>query len=158
MASFTEILSRFFRPFIYPVIIILILAIFVGVAYWVIQKYYPGIKESVTFNDIANTPDTAKNATITLYYATWCPACKRAKPEWDDFVQEYSDGKLVNGHVINCTEVDCSNNDDPQIAAIIQEYKINGFPTVQMYVDGNTINFDSAVTKSTLELFVNQML
>jgi thiol-disulfide isomerase/thioredoxin len=158
MASFTEFLSKFLRPFLYPFTFIVILAIFIAVAYWVIKKYYPIVKENASFNDVANNPETSKDATVTLYYATWCPACKRAKPEWDEFVQEYSNGKMVNGYLINCTEVDCSNNDDPKIASIIQEYNINGFPTVQMYVDGNTINFDSAITKSTLELFVNQML
>ena len=157
MASLTEILSRFFKPLFYPVSLIIILAIFIGVAYWVVSKYYTSAKENAIFNNVANSPDTGKGATVTLYYATWCPACKRAKPEWDDFVQEF-DGKDVNGYTIHCTEVDCSNNDDPQIASIIQEFKINGFPTVQMYVDGNTVNFDSAVTKSTLDLFVNKML
>jgi thiol-disulfide isomerase/thioredoxin len=122
------------------------------------QKYYPKMKENASFQDIANYPGTTKEATITLYYASWCPACKRAKPEWDAFVQEYSHGKVVNGYTIHCNEVDCSNNDDPKIAAIIQEFQINGFPTVQMYVDGNTIHFDSAVTQSTLDLFVNKML
>lgn len=157
MASLTEILSRIFKPLFYPVVLIIILAIFIGVAYWVVQKYYSGAKEKALFNNVANNPDSSKEATVTLYYATWCPACKRAKPEWDDFVNEFH-GKHVNGYTINCTEVDCSNNDDPQIASVIQEFKINGFPTVQMYVDGNTINFDSAVTKSTLELFVSKML
>ena len=85
------------------------------------------------------------------------PVTRSFVQKWDDFVNEFH-GKHVNGYTINCTEVDCSNNDDPQIASVIQEFKINGFPTVQMYVDGNTINFDSAVTKSTLELFVSKML
>jgi len=116
------------------------------------------MKENATFHDVANNSAGAKEATVTLYHATWCPACKRAKPEWDSFVEEYSNNKVVNGYNIKCTEVDCTNNDDPNVAALIQEHKINGFPTVQMYVDGNTINFDSAVTKSTLELFVNKML
>ena len=159
MASFTELLSKYLRPLFRPVTFIVILAIFIAVAYWVIQKYYSKNKESVTVNNVSNNNESAtKEATVTLYYATWCPACKRAKPEWDDFVQEYSDKKVVNGYTIHCTEVDCTNNDDPKVAAIIQEHKINGFPTVQMYVDGNTVNFDSAVTKSTLDLFVNKML
>lgn len=158
MASFTEILTRYLRPFFNPVSFICILALFVYVAYWVMKKYYPQIKENASSIDVANNTETTKEATVTLYHATWCPACKRAKPEWDSFVQDYSKGKIVNGYLINCVEVDCSNNDDPKIASIIQEHKINGFPTVQMYVDGNTINFDSAVTKTTLELFVNKML
>lgn len=158
MASFTEILTRFFRPLVFPFTILIILAIFVAVGYWAVQKYSPQVKRENAFHDVANQYATDKEATVTLYYATWCPACKRAKPEWDDFVNEYSENKKVNGYLIRCNEVDCSNNDDPQIASIIQENKINGFPTVQMYVDGNVIHFDSAVTKSTLELFVNKML
>ena len=158
MASFTEILTRYLRPLLYPMSFIIILALFIYVAYWVVNRYYSQSKDNITSNDVANEPGSSKEATVTLYHATWCPACKRAKPEWDSFVQEFSEGKVVNGYTIKCTEVDCSNNDDPKIASIIQEHNINGFPTVQMYVDGNTINFDSAVTKSTLDLFVSKML
>jgi thiol-disulfide isomerase/thioredoxin len=158
MSSFTEIIARYLKPLLFPLVILIILSIFVYVGYSTVKKYYSNMKESVTFNDVANNPQTPKRATITLYYATWCPACKRAKPEWDSFSEEYSENKVINGYLIDCKEIDCSNNDEPKIAAIIQEHKINGFPTVQMYVDGNTIHFDSAVTKSTLELFVNKML
>jgi len=158
MSSFTELLNRYIRPLFFPIAFLIILAMFIYVAYWAIKNYYPQMKENATFHDVANNSAGAKEATVTLYHATWCPACKRAKPEWDSFVEEYSNNKVVNGYNIKCTEVDCTNNDDPNVAALIQEHKINGFPTVQMYVDGNTINFDSAVTKSTLELFVNKML
>jgi thiol-disulfide isomerase/thioredoxin len=145
------------RPFFFPLSIIIILVIFIVVGYWIVKTYYPKTRSTMPFSDIANNPEVGKEATVTLYYATWCPACKRAKPEWDGFVKEYS-GKDVNGYTIITNEIDCSNNDDPNIASLIQENKINGFPTIQMYVDGNTVHFDSPVTKSTLELFVNKML
>jgi thiol-disulfide isomerase/thioredoxin len=157
MASFTEILTRFVRPFLFPLSIFVILVIFIVVGNWIAKKYYPQTRSSLPFTDIANNPETPKEASVTLYHATWCPACKRAKPEWEAFVKEHS-GNSVNGYKIVTNEVDCSNNDDPRIAALIQEHKINGFPTVQMYVDGNTVHFDSPVTKSTLDLFVNKML
>ena len=157
MSSFTEILSRYVGSLFYPLSIIVIIFLFMYVGYWAYTNYFPQVKENATFNDVANHSETSKDATVTLYHATWCPACKRAKPEWDSFVEEMND-QQVNGYTVKCTEVDCSNNDDPAIASVNQEHNINGFPTVQMYVDGNTVNFDSAVTKSTLDLFVNKML
>lgn len=157
MTSFTEIINIYIRPLVFPFIILAIIALFIYVGNWAVSNYYSTAEKKAPFADVANNPNGNRDATVTLYYATWCPACKRAKPEWDAFVEEFN-GKEVNGYTIVTNEIDCSKNDSTQIATIIQEHNINGFPTIQMYVDGNTILFDSPVTQSTLGLFVEKML
>ena len=159
MSSFKEIVINSIRPFLTIIFIVFIILLFTGFGYWVYQKYSPNIFKSIPYNDVANKSESkTKDAVITLYYATWCPACKKAKPQWDAFKQEYDGTKKVNGYTIVCKEVDCSNNEDPEVASTIQQHSVKGFPTIQMEVDNNTINFDSPVTKSTLELFVEKML
>lgn len=159
MSSFKEIVINSVKPFVNIIFVVLLITLFIGFGYWVYQKYSPAIFQENKFNDVANKPEGInKDAVITLYYATWCPACKKAKPQWDSFKEEYDGNKQVNGYFVVCKEVDCSNNEDPEIAQVIQSHNIKGFPTIQMEVDNNVINFDSPVTKSTLELFVNKML
>jgi len=157
-STFREIIFNTIGKFAYPVFIIFIIILFIGLGYWTYQKYAPIALKNAPYDDVANAAAGSKNAVVTLYYATWCPACKKAKPQWDEFKQEYDGKKQVNGYYVVCQEVDCSDNEDPTTASLIQKHNINGFPTIQMYVDNNTINFDSPISKSTLDLFVNEML
>mgnify|MGYP000589437578 FL=1 len=41
---------------------------------------------------------------------------------------------------------------------MINKYEIESYPTVKMVKDKNTIEFDSKISASTLEHFVNSML
>lgn len=156
--TFREIIFNAIGQYAFPLFIIVIIILFLGLGYWTYQNYAPKLFKNVPYDDVANNPATSRAATVTLYHATWCPACKKAKPEWEKFKQEFSEPKQINGYNVVCKEVDCSDNEDPDIASIIQKNNINGFPTIQMYVDNNTINFDSPISKSTLDLFVNEML
>jgi len=89
-----------------------------------------------------------------FFTADWCPYCKRAKPEWDDFVKTYH-GKDVGNYVIQTQEVDCTEGDSP----LIQEHGIDGYPTVLLIKDENQrVNYDAKVTKSNLSDFVEKVL
>jgi thiol-disulfide isomerase/thioredoxin len=118
------------------------------------------LKKAAPFSNVANAASgdgSNQDAVIFLYYADWCPACKKAKPKWDEFKSQY-DGQMVGNYKLLFKEVDCTNNEDKEVAAQIQENNINGFPTIQMVVAGNTVNFDAAVTKENLQQFVEQIL
>ena len=156
--TFREIIFNAMGQYAFPLFIIILIILFFGLGYWTYITYSPSVYKSIPYNDVANTAATTRDATVTLYHATWCPACKKAKPEWDEFKEEYDGKKQVNGYNVVCKEVDCSNNEDPEIASLIQKHNVTGFPTVQMYVDNNTINFDSPISKTTLDLFVSKML
>lgn len=158
-STFREIILNSINKYAFPLFILFIVLLFLGLGYWTYKTYAPKLLKNIPYDDVSNASATSKTAIVTFYYASWCPACKKAKPEWDKFKQEYSgEQKQVNGYYIMCQEVDCSNNEDPEIASTIQKHNVTGFPTIQMYVDNNTINFDSPISQTTLDLFVSKML
>jgi len=79
----------------------------------------------------------------------------------------------VNGYLVECIEVDCTDdNGNPsaeaqkqgivatpaQTAQLIAQYNINSYPTIKLIKDGETIEFESKITESSLQKFVNTML
>ena len=90
---------------------------------------------------------------LLLFTANWCPICKRAAPEWEQVKLEYK-GKTVNGYKIVFTDVDCTN-ESPNITKLMDQYKIEGFPTIKLIKNGQVIEFDAKVTKANLEQFIN---
>ena len=92
-----------------------------------------------------------------FFHADWCPHCKKAQPEWNTFKSQY-DGTTVNGYVIKCVDINCTNEKDSSVTASINEYKIESYPTVKMLKDNQVIEFDSKITNTSLNSFVETML
>ena len=103
--------------------------------------------------DIANRNTRDGEAHIYFFYANWCPHCKKAHPEWNQFKTAVN-GTKVKNRVIRCVDVDSTEGNDQRI----QKYSVNGYPTVIMEKDAKTIHLDSKITKDTLEKFINEML
>jgi thiol-disulfide isomerase/thioredoxin len=110
-------------------------------------------KNASKFTDVANSNNATKPIEVHMYYATWCPHCKRALPEWQTFSDEYN-GRVVNGYTINCIATDCADENDSAVNQAISTYKISGYPTVFMLKGGERIDFDSKITKYALDQFV----
>ena len=100
--------------------------------------------------------DGTDGAQITLFYATWCPACKSIKSGWDQFKSDYSNQK-VNGYTLIVTEVDCSEP-DAEVEDIMNRNKITGFPTVKLVYSGKDIEMQKRPTYDNLVEFVNSTL
>jgi len=93
------------------------------------------------------------NEAELLYFSTtWCPHCRAAKPVWEEVSQEYS-GKTVNGHKLIFTEVDCTE-ETPNTKALMDRYKVEGYPTIKLLKDGQVTEFDAKVTKENLDQFI----
>jgi thiol-disulfide isomerase/thioredoxin len=158
MAGFIELVQRYVAPYYYYVIGLIVFIIFVIVAKYGYDKFYAGKEKrgDKVFSNVANATMRDNIATVYFFHVDWCPHCKTATPEWNKF-KAGNDGKKVNGYVVNCVEVNCTN-EDSEITKTINEYKIQGYPTVKMVKDGQKIEFDSKITQGTLEQFVNTML
>jgi len=133
--------------------------IFAGV-YGYTNFYLPWLS-SKRYSDVANTDPTANgnggDVTIYFFSADWCPHCKTATPEWQNFSHNYN-GKEVNGYVISCVNINCSNDKDPKVVEYVKKYKIEGYPTIKMVKENKVIDFDAKVTNSALESFVENMV
>lgn len=97
-----------------------------------------------------------KTAEMMLFYVDWCPHCKTAKPEWENLKAEY-EGKQINGYTIIFTEYNCTA-ESAENEALMNKYKIEGYPTIKLLKDSQVIEYDAKPTKSTMEQFLHTVL
>ena len=100
--------------------------------------------------------DDSKNAELLFFYADWCPHCKTAKPIWNDLKSEYQN-KTINGYRVVFTEVNCSE-ETAEVDKMMNQYNIEGYPTLKLIKDGQVIEYDAKPSKDTLIEFVNSAL
>ncbi len=148
-------------------LIMLAVALLIGAIAYVYQKYvapklnpqYVANKEFVN----ESSSDKDKIAHMTLFSASWCPHCRNLKKSgvWDDFTRE-NNGKVVNGYKLNIQEVDASDDNNPQVKTLLDQYSVDGFPSIKLLKDGDNpndaIDFDAKPEKDSLNQFVSTVL
>lgn len=112
------------------------------------QSYYEG------YSNVAPNSGGEPVAVIRMFKVDWCPHCKKALPDFQSIQDQY-DGKIVNGYKLKCVVMD---GEDPANESIVNEFKIQGYPTVVLTKDGKNIEYDAKVDKSTLQDFINSMV
>jgi hypothetical protein len=145
-------MSPFFKRRISLFILFFIFLCFIFVFYF---KYRDSFSDNTTQSNTSS-----KQIIITFYYQQnnqLCPDCNRAKSEWDAFIQE-KNGKTINGYSIVCNTIDCSNDKDPNIINILTENNIKELPSIRIVVNGKKLNYNSEITQSNLDKFINYML
>lgn len=113
------------------------------------SKYRPN-SEQVPAGGSSNT------AELMFFYADWCPHCKAAKPIWNDLKAEY-ENKTINGYKVIFTEVDCSE-ETAEVEKLMNQYSVEGYPTIKLIKDGQVIEYDAKPSKETLTKFLNTVL
>lgn len=138
--------------------ITIVLAILIGIAYYflVYRKNNMEPFEYSINREPSSSSDSNKEAELLFFFADWCPHCIKAKPEWNSMRTEY-DGKTINGYIIKFKEVNCTTETE-EVEKMVDKYKVEGYPTVKLLKDGQVIEYDAKVTKSTMEEFLNTML
>ena len=124
--------------------------------YYVAPSLNVKYKANNEINNEINSEQTSHNAELILFYATWCPHSKVARPIWAELKNEY-ENKNVNGYQIVFTDIDCSE-ETPEIEKIVNKYNIEGYPTIKLIKDGKVIEYDAKPSKETLEQFLNTVL
>jgi len=156
MSGLIEVVRKYIRPYYYYILAIVVLIIFLFVANYAYTKFYTK-KQANKYSDISNSNRRTKDVQIFFFHVDWCPHCKKALPEWTKFKAEF-DGQEKHGYVIKCIDIDSTDNDSPHVVQALNKYSIESFPTIKMLKDEQTIDFDSKITSSALEQFVNSML
>ena len=95
-----------------------------------------------------------KTAEFLFFYTDWCPHCTSAKPSWNSFKDKT---KTVNGYNITYKEINCTK-ETPESEMMMEKYKVEGFPTIKLLVNGRVIDFEEKPTEQNLTQFVNSSL
>jgi thiol-disulfide isomerase/thioredoxin len=155
MTNIIEVINNYIHPYYYYIIAAIMIIIFMAIGFYGYTNY---IKKIDKFSDVANANTRDSDATIYFFHADWCPHCKKAEPDWNSFLNQYDKTK-VNGYKIKCVDVDCTSDPPSDDAkSLMKTYSVTSFPTVKLLRDDTIVDFDSKITKTTLESFVNTML
>jgi thiol-disulfide isomerase/thioredoxin len=114
------------------------------------QQYQPNNEHT----ELGATDD--KSAELLFFYADWCPHCKTAKPIWEELQSEYKN-KTINGYHVVFTEVNCSE-ETAEVERMMNQYSIEGYPTIKLLKDGQIIEYDAKPSRDTLVQFLNTVL
>jgi len=148
------------------IFILLSAVLFIGIAYYVYTTYvssqfnrdYIPNKEYVN----ANTPghgEDGNTAKVMFFWASWCPHSKVAKPEWEKLVSYYQEnGDIVNGYKLQFEDVNCDNADDTETSSMLNEYKIEGYPTIKLIKGNEIVEYNAKTDVETLKHFIDSVL
>jgi thiol-disulfide isomerase/thioredoxin len=136
-----------------------VLAIAIYAVYYYVFVLTPSLQQKYKPNSehMSNPNMTSKSAEILFFHADWCPHCKVAMPIWEDFKKE-NQGKIINGYNIIFTNVDCSSTDNAESEQLIEQYNVEGYPTIKLAKDGQIISYEAKPTRETLNQFLNSMV
>ena len=132
--------------------ILFLIAVLIVITLWVYKKYIsPKLQTSYAPNKEYIKSETSKSVDLYLFYTEWCPHCKKAMPEWSNLKQSIGDSQ-VNNFDVNFIEVDCEKE-----KALADQFKVEGYPTIKMVKDGQTIEYDARPDTNTLIKFLQTM-
>jgi len=83
---------------------------------------------------------------MVFYYADWCGHCTHTKPEWKKLEEAYENDDKVSIEKVN--EQNMSNEDKRKL-------KIEGYPTIILFVNGKAIPYEGSRSVSNFESFIN---
>jgi thiol-disulfide isomerase/thioredoxin len=112
-------------------------------------KYQPN-------SELVQQSGNGNTAELLFFYADWCPHCKTAKPIWNDIKSEY-ENKTINGYKVVFTEINCSE-ESAEVEKMMNQYNVEGYPTIKLLKDGQIIEYDAKPSKETLTQFLNTVL
>lgn len=145
---FSLLYKDFIKPLEKHLVTLFVLLIFVVAGYYGYNMFARSTIENLS-TDMANNNRRISEAKIMFFSADWCPHCKKAKPEWERFTSNYNN-KEIGFYKIITESVDCTDGENP----LIQEYSIDGYPTVILVKDGKNINFSGRITEENLQQFI----
>ena len=137
---------------------VLIAVFFAVLAQQIYNRYVKSSNNQSYYEGYSNAPNSGAAeppvAVIRMFKVDWCPHCKKALPEFQA-VQDQHDGKVVNGYKLRFMVVD---GEDPANESMVNEFKVQGYPTVVLTKDGKNIEYDAKVDQATLQNFINTMV
>ena len=143
------------------IIILVVTAIFIGVAFWVYTTYVaPSINPEYVPNREFTDGDGSSTADLYMFSVDWCPYSKAAKPIWKKLTNTF-DGQEVNGTLLQVKEID-GDKQSQELENFESKYlngkKIEGYPSIYMVKDDKVVEYEAKPKLDTLREFINSVL
>ena len=143
------------------IIILVVTAIFIGVAFWVYTTYVaPSINPDYVPNREFTDGEGSNTADLFMFSVDWCPYSKAAKPVWKKLTEKYN-GHEVNGTLLQVKEID-GDKQAQQLENFESKYlngkKIDGYPSIYMVKDDKVVEYEAKPKLDTLKEFINSVL
>lgn len=127
--------------------------LFLLLAYYIYRSYIvPRLNATYVENKEILHTSPEKEAELFLFYADWCPACKKAKPEWNKLKDAY-ENQLVNNTKIHFRDV--NGEKEPEL---MDKFGISEYPTIKLMKDNQVIEYDANPKFDTLVEFLHTTL
>lgn len=136
--------------------VIILFGVIAGLYYYYYISPQSNAKYKANKEHLTNNPNEGKNAELLFFFADWCPHCKTAKPIWNDLKAQY-ENKTINGYHVVFTEINCSE-ETAEVEKMMNQYSVEGYPTIKLLKDGQVVEYDAKPTKETLTQFLNTVL
>lgn len=162
--SFKDAIADNFMIILVAIVAILCIIVFVYYKYMK-PKLTPTYVANKEFVGTDNTSELSQKpiAHIMLFTASWCPYCRKLQDEgtFSRFKTE-NQGKVINNYELDIQEIDCSNDQDSNIKTKLDEYNVDGFPSIKLIKEGDppssAYDFDAKPSIDTLNKFIHAVL
>lgn len=174
MANLILYVNSLLKPYYRYALALFLFIVFVTVARYAYQTYFIKANANKNSANIANANNIKPITAVYFFHVDWCPHCVKAIPEWNAFSEIYNN-KEVNGHLVQCYDIDCTDDNGDtvvqsdkgsatniaptpiKISQLVKKFKIDSYPTIKLTKDGSTVEFEAKVTKQNLIQFVTSV-
>ena len=88
---------------------------------------------------------------VMYFYTTWCPYCKKAKPEIDKFESYLKTMNKSHDDKFQLMRIDCDKD-----SHTAEKFKVKGYPTIKMMYKGQIVDYDAKPEKESLIKFISE--
>jgi thiol:disulfide interchange protein len=119
-----------------PVLFMVLLSIvLLSIFFKQLKEGYTNEKKEEEDDELTDSVLQSSKPVLVLFYATWCRHCTDLHPIWNEAA------KQANTEEKRMLKVNVGDN-TPKQKKIMNQYKINGFPTIIIFKDGQHTTYE----------------
>tara|TARA_B100001778_G_scaffold139716_1_gene114827 strand:- start:1220 stop:1708 length:489 start_codon:yes stop_codon:yes gene_type:complete len=103
--------------------------------------------------DYTSSANYSNKVNLYYFYTEWCPYCKKANPEWEDFCRELDNIYNNSSYQFNYFKIDCDKNQK-----MADKYNVEGYPTIKMVYNKKIYDYNAKPDKTNLLKFVESVI